>query len=204
MVQVTSSIITHVLDPDVVETPPAVPESSVVEAMLDAPAAPAEGQDIGATYEEYRELLLHVACRKFRVPETEAENLMQEVFLAFLQNDAKVEDTKAWLVAAMCNASRHYWRVSGRTESIPDDVEHHDPLSPPFADRMALTLTLRKAIRYLQPRCREALYLHYFEGQSAVEMAHDLGTTTRYAEKLIHNCLRRAKEVYLMLTAVKR
>ncbi len=202
--QAASSIITHVLDPDVVEIPPAVPESSAVAAMLDGPAVPAEAQDVGAMYEEYRELLLHVACRKFFVPESEAENLMQEVFLAFLENDEKVDDAKAWLVAAMCNASRHYWRISGRTESIPDEMEHHDPLAPAFADRMAMTLTLRKAIRYLQPRCREALYLHYFEGQSAVEMGNELGTTTRYAEKLIHNCLRRAKEVYLKLTAVKR
>lgn len=156
-------------------------------------------------YEEYRDLLLHVACRKFRVPESDAENLMQEVFLAFLQNEARVEDTKAWLVAAMCNASRHYWRVSQRTEPMPAEIhEQSDPVSHGLAERMALMLTLRKALRYLQPRCRETLYLHYFEGHSAVDVAREMETTSRYAEKLIHNCLKRVREIYVSITAVKR
>lgn len=204
MVPVASSIITHVLDPNTVDVSPVVPESSAVAAMLETPVPSDRAGDIGATYEEYRELLLHVACRKFGVPEADAENLMQEVFLAFIENETKVEDTKAWLVAATCNASRHYWRTSARTEAIPDEVEHGDPSTHGLADRMALTLTLRKAIRYLQPRCRETLYLHYFEGHSAVEIARQLDTTTRYAEKLIHNCLKRVKEVYLTISAVKR
>ena len=32
-------------------------------------------------------------------------------------------------------------------------------------------LTLRQALKYLQPRCRETLYLHYYEGRSAVDVA---------------------------------
>lgn len=201
MVQGASSIITHVLDPDPVAVSPVAPEGSAVAAMPDL-ALPQD--DVGALYEEYRDLLLHVASRKFGIPEPDAENLMQEVFLAFMQNETKVEDRKAWLVASMCNASRHYWRACARTEPIPDEMEHGDPGSHGLADRMALSLTLRKAIRYLQPRCRETLYLHYFEGHSAVEVARELDTTTRYAEKLIHNCLKRVKEIYLTITAVKR
>jgi RNA polymerase sigma factor (sigma-70 family) len=194
-----------VLDPNAVEISPAVPESSAVAAVLDVPGARSESQDVGATYEQYRDLLLHVACRKFRVPETDAENLMQEVFLSFMQNEARVENTKAWLVAAMCNASRHYWRLSARTEAMPEDIgDHSDPVSHGLADRMALMLTLRKALRYLQPRCRETLYMHYFEGRSAVDIARDLDTTTRYSEKLIHNCLKRVREIYFSITAVRR
>ena len=61
-----------------------------------------QSADVGILYEQYRDLLLHVACRKFRVPDSDAENLMQEVFLAYMQTEARVENTKAWLVAAMC------------------------------------------------------------------------------------------------------
>ncbi|PYQ59570.1 MAG: hypothetical protein DMF58_11190 [Acidobacteria bacterium] len=160
--------------------------------------------DVGVLYVQYRDLLLHVACRKFRVPDSDAENLMQEVFLAYMQTEARVENTKAWLVAAMCNASRHYWRQQSRTESLPDDIsDHSDPVSHGLADHFAVTLTLRKALRYLQPRCRETLYLHYYEGRSAVDVAREMDTTSRYAEKLIHNCLKRVREIYFSITAVK-
>ncbi len=173
---------------------------------MDAPVAPrAESQDVGVLYEQYRDLLMHVACRKFRVPDSDAESLMQEVFLAFMQTEARVENTKAWLVAAMCNASRHYWRTQTRTESLPADIsDHSDPGTHALADRFAVMLTLRQALKYLQPRCRETLYLHYFEGRSAVDVARELDTTNRYAEKLIHNCLKRVREIYFSITSVKR
>jgi RNA polymerase sigma factor (sigma-70 family) len=165
---------------------------------------PAE-QDIGGLYVEFRMLLLSVACRKFRIPESEAENLIQEVFLSYLQAGTKIENVKAWLVAAMCNASRHYWRAQGRTESLPDDFgERSDPMSNSIADRIAQEMTLRQALAYLQQRCRETLYLHYYEGRSAGDVARELETTNRYAEKLIHNCLKRVREIYFSITTVKR
>ena len=166
--------------------------------------APAE-VDIGVMYVEYRMLLLSVACRKFRIPECEAENLIQEVFLSYLQAGTRIENAKAWLVAAMCNASPHYWRAQGRTESLPDDYgERCDPSSNGVADRVAQEMTLHQALDYLQPRCRQTLYLHYFEGRSAGDVAREMETTNRYAEKLIHNCLKRVREIYFKLTTVKR
>ena len=197
------------LDPNAAEVPPVVPESPLESGLLggmDSTALPPpSGPDVGVLYEQYRDLLVHVACRKFRVPDSDAENLMQEVFLAYMQAGTRVENTKAWLVAAMCNASRHYWRQQSRTESLPDDIgDHSDPMSHGIADHFATSLTLRKALRYLQPRCRETLYLHYYEGRSATDVARELDTTSRYAEKLIHNCLKRVREIYFSITSLKR
>lgn len=161
--------------------------------------------DLGVMYVKYRMLLLSVACRKFRVPECEAENLIQEVFLSYLQAGTRIENAKAWLVAAMCNASRHYWRAQGRTEALPADFDERcDPTSNGVADRVAQEMTVRQALGYLQPRCRQTLYLHYFEGRSAGDVAREMETTNRYAEKLIHNCLKRAREIYLSITKVTR
>jgi RNA polymerase sigma factor (sigma-70 family) len=196
------------LDPNAAEVPPVVPEGpaeNVLLAGVGVPVSPrGEESDVGVLYEQYRELLLHVACRKFRVPDSDAENLMQEVFLAYMQSEARVENTKAWLVAAMCNASRHYWRTQSRTESLPEDInDHGDPGSHGLADKFAVAMTLRQALKYLQPRCRETLYLHYYEGRSAVDVAREMDTTSRYAEKLIHNCLKRVREIYFSITAVR-
>lgn len=181
-----------------------VSEATPPERVTSA-VAPGASRDVGALYEEYRDLLLFIACRKFRVGEGDAENLIQEVFLAYMQNEAQVENTRSWLVASMCNASRAYWRTQARTESLPDDIDDQsDPLTHGLADKFAVMMTLRQALKYLQPRCRETLYLHYLEGRSAADVARQLDTTHRYAEKLIHNCLKRVREIYFSITAVKR
>ncbi len=160
---------------------------------------------VEALYIEHRHLLLFIACRKFRVVEADAENLIQEVFLSLLQTCARIENVRAWLVAAMCNASRYYWRVQGRTEQLPEDFgELSDPDSNGLPERFAMQMTMQKVLAYLQPRCRETLRLHYFEGRSAPDVARELDTTNRYAEKLIHNCLRRAREIYRSITTVQR
>jgi RNA polymerase sigma factor (sigma-70 family) len=180
-------------------------ESELPLLTPEAVAAPApEPHDVGDLYVRHRNLLLYVACRKFRIGEIDAENLIQDVFLSFLQTGSRVENTKSWLVAAMCNASRHYWRAQGRTEALPDDLaERSDPGSQSIGDLMASQLTMRHVLAYLRPQCRETLRLHYYEGRSAAEVGRELDTTTRYAEKLIHNCLKRAREIYLSITAVK-
>src|SRR6185436_15573781 len=175
----------------------------IVETTTPKPASAAD--DVETLYRERRSLLLYVASRKFRIPESDAENLVQEVFLSFLQSGTKIDNVRAWLVAAMCNASRHYWRAQGRTESLPEDIsDHSDPGSHGLADQFATQMTVRQALQYLQPRCRETLWLHYFEGRSAGDVARELETTNRYAEKLIHNCLKRVREIYLNITSVTR
>ena len=175
------------------------PKSKSVEPNL------LSADEVEVLYLEHRTLLLYVACRKFRVNEVDAENLIQEVFLSFLQTCTKIENVRAWLVAAMCNASRHHWRSMGRTESLPDDYSNQsDPGTHSIADKFAMEMTIQKVLGYMQPRCRETLRLHYFEGRSAGDVAKELETTNRYAEKLIHNCLKRIREIYLSITAVKR
>ncbi len=199
------------LDPNVLETmtgaQSAIPAAAAEEDARMLPPVPEEPQpeDIGELYVRHRPLLLHVGCRKFRIPESEAESLIQEVFLSFMTTTTRVENIRAWLVAAMCNASRHYWRGQSRTEGLPEDFEDQtDPSTNGLAEKLAMIITMQQALEYLQPRCRETLYLHYYEGRSANDVAISLDTTSRYAEKLIHNCLKRVREIYLSITAVKR
>lgn len=196
------------LDPNMLESSTSMPAAAIAanDPVPDSPGSAAPpSAEIGDLYVQHRSLLLHIACRKFRVPESDAEALMQEVFVSLMTTTTKVENIRAWLVAAMCNASRHYWRGQSRTESLPEDFDDHgDPRSQGIADRFAMSITMRQALEYLQDRCRQTLYLHYYEGRSAVDVARELETTTRYAEKLIHNCLKRVREIYFNITAVKR
>jgi RNA polymerase sigma factor (sigma-70 family) len=153
-------------------------------------------------YRQHYTLLLYISCRKFRVPAGDAESLIQEVFLSYLSASRDVRDVRSWLVGAISNASRQYWKARGRTESLPDDMgERSDPLSAGLAETVATRITVRETLARLHEKCRETLRLHYFEGCSAPEVARELSTTNRYAEKLIHKCLKRAYEIYLTLTA---
>lgn len=192
-----------VLEQNTLEAAASEIETHVSEPL--APALPSEQEDVGLLYETYRSLLLFVAARKFRIPESEAENLIQEVFLSYLQVSVRIENVRGWLVAAVCNASRHFWRAQGRTESLPDDIgERCDPSSTAVADRLALEMTVHQSLGYLKPKCRETLHMHYFEGRSAADMAKEMNTTSRYAEKLIHNCLKNVRTIYMQINRVKR
>jgi RNA polymerase sigma factor (sigma-70 family) len=204
-----------VLDQETLEVPAAAEATEAASAKSNRrepakPSKPVEphllsADEIETLYIEHRTLLLFIACRKFHIADGEAENLIQEVFLSFLQTCTRIDNVRAWLVAAMCNASRHFWRAQGRTESLPDDYENAcDPKTTGTAEDHAMRLTMSKVLGYMQPKCRETLRLHYFDGRSANDIAKELETTPRYAEKLIHTCLRRAREIYNNITVVIR
>ncbi len=194
-------------DPNILKMPnaaPAAPAGDEPPPLTLPPLEPPQ-EDIGELYVRHRTLLMHIGNRKFRIAEPEAEGLIQEVFLSFMTTTTRIANVRSWLVAAMCNASRHYWRVQGRTEGLPENFnDHTDPTSDDIAEEFSRVITMRQALDYLQPRCRETLYLHYYEGLSANEVARAQDTTSRYAEKLIHNCLKRVREIYFSITAVKR
>jgi RNA polymerase sigma factor (sigma-70 family) len=196
-----------VFDPNILKMPTAAPAAPAGEEAppLTLPVLESPQEDIGELYVRHRTLLMHIGSRKFRIAESEAEALIQEVFLSFMTTTTKISNVRSWLVAAMCNASRHYWRVQGRMESLPENFDDHtDPISDDIAEEIARVITMQQALDYLQPRCRDTLYLHYYQGLSANEVARAQDTTSRYAEKLIHNCLKRVREIYFSITAVKR
>ena len=184
---------------------PVTPRLEQVRAdeVVPVPSARPSADEVEALYVEHRPLLMYVAARKFRIPQEDAEGVIQEVFLSFLQTGTKIDNVRAWLVAAVCNASRYYLRAGRRTESLPEDVNNQsDPRTDGLADRFATQMTLRQALQYLQPKCRQILWLHYFEGRTASDVAREVDTTHRYAEKMIHNCLKRMREIYMTITAV--
>lgn len=152
-------------------------------------------------YRSHYTLLLYISCRKFRVPPGDAESLIQEVFLSFLSSRAEVRDVRAFLMGAISNASRQYWRSRGRFESLPDDMnQRSDPFATGLAETVATRITIRETLSRLHERCRETLRLHYFEGCSAPEVGRELSTSTKFAEKLISKCLKQAHKIYLTLT----
>lgn len=150
--------------------------------------------DFVGLYEQHFGLLVGIAVGRFRISETDAETLAHDVFLSFLHASTRVIDHERWLVGAICNASRYHLRRLGRTEPLDDDAaDAPDPRSSRLGDALPDQLAAREVFECLTPVCQRALRMRYLEGYTFPEMAAALGTTKKYAQKLIARCLEQAQ-----------
>jgi len=185
--------------------PPAVfePPPLMAEAMSDpAPLPPRcdiDEEQFAQLYEKNCGVLVALAVRKFRVPLDDAEALAHEVFLSYLKRKDDIRDLHRWLVGAICNASRYYWRQHGRNiEQLDTEVAdtQPDPASSNIIETMMARIAAGEALAGLSPRYQHILKLRYFDGYSIKEIADHLGVTSKYTQKLVTKCLRRAEEVF--------
>ena len=167
-----------------------------MSVVTSEPAVPTSAEErFTAIYEQHLPLLASIAIHKFRVPDSEAQTLAHEVFLTYLRKADTIIDLRGWLVGAICHASRHYWRLNGRTVTVEEDFDFDraDPQSLRILDSLPDQLAAREALERLSPRCQEILRLRYFEGWSMQEIADHFGVKPKYAQKLVTKCLRRAE-----------
>lgn len=178
--------------------------SAAYQPNLNVPThAPCDG--VEAVYRLYFNLLLYIAHQKFRVPHEDAENLIHEIFLSYLGNTEKIQNTRAWLIGSIYNASRQYWRTHRRSELLTPEIHERSSQRPgETAESVVVKISVRETLARMQERCRETLRLRYFEGCSAIEVAERLATTPRYAQRLIEKCLKRAHKMYVSFGLVQK
>ena len=142
-------------------------------------------------------LLREIAERKFRVPPSDAETLVNEVFVTYLRRQSIVENAEKWLVGAVCHASRGYWRMKGRTEPLPPFVENLiDARDPDPESRIVGELFVAAGLLRLERKCRVVITFYYRFGYSAAEIATELNISTGYATQLLSSCRKHAREVF--------
>jgi RNA polymerase sigma factor (sigma-70 family) len=152
---------------------------------------------IGAVYEENVHLLVGTAVRRYRIPESEAQGLAHDVFVSYLMKSHQIEDSRAWLLSAICNASKFFLRRQQRHVELPPAfVEQPDPSLERIGDALPDQLAAREAVCCLTARCQLALRLRYFEGYTVPEVALELGTTAKHAANVVARCLRQAHTRY--------
>lgn len=156
--------------------------------MTEAALRQAEPDPVAAVYDAYRDFLVALVCRKFRIPEDDALGLIHEIFLSFLRCRRDIENQRAWLIAAACNAARGYWRQRRNDEDPAATLE-----SIGYTGDTEVLIRVAEVLRRLPERSRRVLELHYLEGHSTREIATILNTTPGYAEKLVHESLVRAR-----------
>ena len=164
---------------------------------------------IERVYLEHAPLLRRVAVRKFGVPAADADTLVHDVFAAYIANPGAVRsDLRAYLIAAICNASRNYWRskemqdrffAAGGAEQ-PADLGVADDS---FFEGLSLHLVMGATLARLGDRCREVLRRFYLEGESAGSIAAAMETSAGNIHYVLHMCRKKARSIYDELTRVR-
>lgn len=120
--------------------------------------------------------------------EHDVEDVFQEVFMKYVLHDAPFESDeheKAWLIRIAINACKDSLKTFFRKKVKSIDVLHSEPSYLLPQDQEVLDIVLRLPEGY-----RNAIYLFYYEGYSAGEIARILNKKTN----TIYTWLSRAKQ----------
>ena len=119
---------------------------------------------------------------------SDVEDVFQEVFLKYaLHNNVWESDDheRAWLIRVAINNCRDILKSFYRKRvTLFDEIDDKYLVLPePACDVL-------EAVRHLPPKYRDVIYLHYYEGYKAVEIASIL----HKKENTVYSWLARARE----------
>lgn len=140
---------------------------------------------VGAAYDAHYDLLRFIATRRFRVPIGDVRPIIHDVFVAYLRHQAAIGDPRTWLVTAICNACRNYWRDKKDGEPVPDTLR--DPRE--LAERVAARVDVARLLAAIPSECRTLLALRFIEGLDAAEIATRCAIKAGNARVRVHRCL---------------
>ena len=137
----------------------------------------------------YSDMVYRIALHNLRNIQ-DAEDVLQDVFLAFLKNPPEVESEehlKAWLIRAAIHKSgsvrRLFWRR--KRESLEDHAELEAP-----EQREVL-----EEIRQLPKDYRNIIYLYYYESYTIAEIAQILGKNRNTVSSALQRARKKLKRL---------
>ena len=103
---------------------------------------------------------------------SDTEDIFQEVFLKYAMSDIVFENEeheKAWLIRVTLNACKDLLKSHWRRTTVAMEAASHIP-APELEEG-----SLSAAVNLLPPKYRAVIYLYYYEGYAAKEIAELLG-----------------------------
>lgn len=125
----------------------------------------------------------------------DSQDIAQEVFLSILKKDMSrfdKEHEKAYIIRTTINKCNSFHRKRGKLNVVYLDEIYKNSDEPIF------TLDERSVIneiRSLDKKYRNALYLHYYEGYKASDIARILNTTTGNVTSLLKRGREKLKHI---------
>jgi RNA polymerase sigma-70 factor, ECF subfamily len=164
-------------------TSPESPESLLVKAVL------AGNRDMfGRLYQLYAPLVHGILLA--RMPRSEVEDTVQEIFLHALKKLDTLRDTRAfgpWIAMIARNRAMDFHRNSHQTIELTDDLRSADSSQSKAEEILAI-------IRKLPEAYRETLVLRLVEGMSGPEIATRTGLTPASVRVNLHRGMKLLRE----------
>lgn len=147
---------------------------------------------VETAYEKLAGPLRYIAERQFSIPQDDAAELVQDVFLAFMRHHRTVADDAAWLTTSMRNACVTWWRRHRPSDPLPDTLLQASP-------DVAARVDLLRALDLITPRCRTVLWQRIIEDETAEQIARTCAgsNSAGYGRKLVYRCLKAFRDAYL-------
>ncbi|HXK12017.1 MAG TPA: sigma-70 family RNA polymerase sigma factor [Vicinamibacteria bacterium] len=154
------------------------------EARLVAAARDGDRTAFGRLYERFSPMVHGVLLA--RIPRSEVDDLVQDVFLQAMKRLRGLRDPDAfgpWLAAIARNRARDHYRRRADTVELPEDL----PAAAPHPEGDALAVLA--ALRRLPEAYRETLVLRLVEGMTGPEIAERTGLTPGSVRVNLHRGL---------------
>jgi RNA polymerase sigma factor (sigma-70 family) len=175
-----------------VEEPSMQGSKGAVEELIVPPRLREIEQVVGRVRPALVEVL-----RRFRIPPDDACDLVQNVYLKYLEHADEVHTPETWMVAAMRYECLQHLRSERRKLYQAVDDALLELVSCPGAvpqERESLLSALAAKIRGLGEKCRELLRLRYRLGCDRHEIADGLGVKATSIGTLERRCLAQLSE----------
>ncbi len=133
-----------------------------------------DASDAAAFVRRYSGMILRL-CFTYSLGRADAQDICQNVFLKLLQSDRRFDsegETRAFIIRITINECKDVLKSGWRRRSVPLDelIEREVPFLPE-ENTGVLAAVQRLPVKY-----RESVYLYYYEGYNAEEIAAIVGT----------------------------
>jgi len=129
---------------------------------------------------------------RYRIPEQDAEDLLQQTMLTLVFKRAQIEKPEPWILATLRNRCIMYWRRRrGEVHDAMDSaiLELFADPGRPLQESRELRHDLEKALARLPERCQKILRLRYGLDYRPSEVAEELGYKSSSIRKVTNRCL---------------
>lgn len=129
-------------------------------------------EEINRVIEKYADMIQRI-CLYHLKNRADTEDVFQNVFLKYMLCEKPFQDEehrKAWLIRVTINACKDYLKSFFKRSTVPLEA-----LSETAAEALDKHREVLEAVLSLPPKYKDAIYLHYYEGYSALEISAILG-----------------------------
>lgn len=143
--------------------------------------------DINEIVEEYADTITRI-CYSYGKNYDDTQDIMQNVFLKLMRSEPEFqskEHEKAWIIRVTLNECKDFLKHIFRRHTSLDEVQEI-----PVEEKEDLSY-VREAVIKLPDKYKKVIYLFYYEGYSAVEIAGIL----KKKENTIYTWLNRGRQL---------